>query len=160
MWRLLLCGVVLIIVSTAEAEKAKIPISVSRMGDDAAGALFADALTQEISHSTVYRPMANGIENQGVRYYIELVTLAVSGQTQASDRKSVISVVIQQMGQPNSFPVAELWYHKAFVVTRSTTSSFAKELIKDMGATYCNVIKNSVGNCPPEKLDPKLNSSP
>jgi hypothetical protein len=45
-----------------------------------------------------------------------------------------VSVVIEEMGLPNSFPVPYKWYHKAVVVDQKTVDKTAKEIWTHDGA--------------------------
>ncbi len=145
---------VLLLVSGSMAQDRKIPVSVSRMGKDKVGSLLVAALNRELSQSNRYQPMpAQGID-QGLRFYIEVATADVTDGGQKRDNRSAVSVVIEDMGLPSSFPVATKWYHKVLVVDQKTTSKIAKELLEDMNARWCNYIKSSVGGCPKETLYP------
>jgi hypothetical protein len=56
------------------------------------------------------------------------------------------------MGFPNSYPVSTMWYHKVIVVDRQTVDKSAKDFLDNIDASYCNLMKNSVGGCPKEKF--------
>jgi hypothetical protein len=140
----------------AAQERQIIPVSVSRAGKDQVGLLFLAALNRELSHSLRHGPMPANPTNKGLRFYIELVTVDVAENEQQRGNRSAVSVVIEEMGLPNSFPVPNKWYHKAFVVDQNTVDKTAKELIEDMDARWCRYPKNSIGGCPKEKLEPTM----
>jgi hypothetical protein len=96
----------------------------------------------------------NGIE-KGFRFYVEFITIDAADAAPEQGKRSLVSVVIEDMGRPDSFPVADMWYHKAIVVNRQMVNETANELLENMGARWCNYIKNSVGGCPREKFEPK-----
>jgi hypothetical protein len=138
------------------AQDSKIPISVAHTGKDEVGAQFAEALSRQISASTHYKPMpAAGTEN-GLRFYVDLITLDSATALAQQGKRSAISVVVEDMGLPNSFPVPNMWYHKVIVVDSRDVENLAKTLLEDMDARWCRQLKNSVGGCPKEKLDPKV----
>jgi hypothetical protein len=152
MSRLSLATFAFLIVCTSVAQRTKIPVSVSRTGEDQVGSRFVAALNRELGHSIGYERMPAAGTNQGLRFYIELATVDVTEDGQKPGTKSAISVVIEEMGRPNSFPVAAMWYHKIVVVDQQTADTIARELIYDMDARWCNTIKSSIGRCPKEKL--------
>src|SRR5438874_8573505 len=92
--------------------------------------------------------------NTGLRFYVELATVDVAEDSRGLGNRSAVSVVVQDMGLPNTFPVSSIWYHKVIVVNRQTTDKFAKELVEDLDARWCKTIKSSVDGCPKEKLSP------
>ena len=96
--------------------------------------------------------MPTEVSKSGLRFYVEFISVDVAEAASEQGKRSVVSVVIQDMGLPNSFPVADMWYHKAIVVDRQTVDKIAKDLLEDMDARWCSYIKNSVGGCPKEKL--------
>jgi hypothetical protein len=71
-----------------------------------------------------------------------------------ADRSSAASVVVEQMGLPNSWPVSIMWYHKVFLVKGDQLDELAQQFISDMNAHWCHYIKSSVGNCPKESIPP------
>ncbi len=87
---------------------------------------------------------------KGLRFYIELATVTVGD----GHDTSAVSVVVEDMGLPNSFPVATKWYHKILLVNSRTSDALARQLLKDIEAHWCNTIHNSIGNCPKELLPP------
>ena len=96
-------------------------------------------------------------ENEkGFRFFVELATVDVADDAHEKGKRSAVSVIVEEMGRPNSFPVSNLWYHKVIVVNRRLVDSTAKELLEDIDARWCSSIKNSVGGCPPEKLEPRI----
>jgi hypothetical protein len=139
---------------TSIAQQRRIPVSVSRTGEDQVGAVFVAALNREISHSTKYVLMPGEGATAGLRFYLELATIDVAEDSQGLGKRSAVSVVAQDMGLPNTFPVSSIWYHKVIVVNRQTTDKFAKELVEDLDARWCKTIKSSVDGCPKEKLSP------
>jgi len=82
----------------------------------------------------------------------ELATVDLADNDQQRGKSSAVSIVIEDMGLPYSFPVATKWYHKVVVVDRKTADKIAKELIEDMKARWCSYFKSSVDGCPNEKL--------
>ncbi len=92
--------------------------------------------------------------DKGLRFYIEVATVDVARDEQERDKRSAVSVVIEDMGLPNSFPVSTKWYHKVLVGEQKTADNLAKELIEDLDARWCSYLKNSNGGCPKEKLYP------
>jgi hypothetical protein len=98
---------------------------------------------------------SDGVKS-GLRFYIELITVDPADNGPEQAKRSVASVVIQDFGIPNSYPVADMWYHKVIVVDKDTADTIAKELLEDMDARWCSYIKNSTGGCPKEKFPPML----
>ena len=138
------------------AQQSRTPVSLSRVGQDQVGALFQTALKQELAHSTRYIPRhAEGAKGK-FEFDIELVTLDISDSEAQEGRRSVVSVVIEDFGLPNSYPVPDMWYHKVIVVDKDTVGRLAKDLLDDMEARWCSYIKDSVGGCPKEKLYPQI----
>jgi len=135
------------------AQDQKTPVSVGHTGKDEVGSLFVGAFNRQLSHSARYEPM-KGLET-GFRFYVSFVTLDPSDNSPEQGRRSVVSVVIEDMGRPNSLPVAEMWYHKVVVVKRQTVDETAKQLLEDMDARWCRTIRNATGGCPAEKFDPR-----
>jgi hypothetical protein len=127
-----------------------IPVSVSRTDEDKVGTLFLSAFNRELSQSTTYQPMFPAGMHKGLRFYVELATIAVGD----GHNTSAVSVVVEDMGLPSSYPVATKWYHKLVLIDPKTTDTVAQELVEDIAARWCNTIKNSVGNCPREKIPP------
>jgi len=140
----------LLLSSLSMAQPHKIPVSVLRTGDDKVGSLFVAALNREVSRSTIYAPTPREGNEKGLRFYIELATVTVGD----GHDTSAVSVVVEDMGLPNSFPVATKWYHKILLVNSKTSDALARELVQDIEAHWCNTIRNSVGNCPKELLPP------
>jgi hypothetical protein len=150
MYRLRIALFGLLVASTSTAQQRKIPVSVLRTGDDKVGTLFVSALNRELSRSTTHQPMSPQGIDKGLRFYIELATIAVD----EGHDTSAVSVVVEDMGLPSSFPVATKWYHKVVLVGPKTAETVAQELVADIDAHWCNSIKSSIGNCPKEKLPP------
>jgi hypothetical protein len=156
MTRLIAVVFVLLIPCASSAQERRIPVSVSRTGQDQVGSLFAAALKRELSHSKQYEPMFTGGINTGFRLYVDLITVDVADKELEQGKRSVVSIVIQDFGLPNSYPVANMWYHKVVVVDKNAVGEIAKDLLEDMNARWCNYIKNSVVGCPKEKLYPQI----
>jgi hypothetical protein len=148
------CG--LLLASGSMAQEGKIPVSVSRTGEDRIGSLFVAALNRELSNSIRYQPMPSEGIDKGLRFYVELATVRLGDTEQGRNKKSAVSVVVEDMGLPSSFPVATKWYHKVVVVDETTTVTVVKQLLKDMDARWCNYIRSSVGGCPKEILYPTM----
>jgi hypothetical protein len=143
---------ILIVPFTAKAQTGKTPVSVAHIGQDSVGALFVEAFEQKLSHSTRYE-LAKG-PAKGFEFYVDVITTDAGDIATEQGKSSVVSVVIEDMGLPNSFPVANMWYHKAFVVDRQDAEKIAEELLEDIDAGWCRYIKNFVAGCPKEKLEP------
>jgi hypothetical protein len=150
MKQLFLVSLVLLASLTAAAQQRKIPVSVAHTGKDQVGSLFVDAFNRELARSSGYEPMSEG--EKGFRFFVEFATVDVADAAAETGKRSAISVVIQQMGLPNSFPVADLWYHKVILVNRSTADATAKDLLEDLTAGWCRTYRNSVDGCPHEKF--------
>jgi hypothetical protein len=140
----------LLVASASMAQERKIPVSVSRTGQDRVGTLFLSAFNRELSQSTTFQPMSPAGMPKGLRFYVELATIAVDD----GHNTSALSVVVEDMGLPSSYPVATKWYHKLVLIDPKTTDSVAQGLVEDIAAHWCNTIRNSVGNCPREKIPP------
>jgi hypothetical protein len=151
---LLVVSVTLLFPFALAAPERKTPVSVAHGGQDKVGSLFVEAFNRELSHSLRYSPM-NGAE-EGFRLYMELMTVDAADSGPEQGKKSVMSVVIEEMGQPNSFPVPDMWYHKVIVVKRGEVDQIAKDLLDDMDARLCSYSKNSNGGCTKEKFEPKI----
>jgi hypothetical protein len=145
---------VLLIPFANAAQERKTPVSVSHTGKDQVGTLFAEAFGRALSHSALYEPLSGN--ESGFRFYVDLTTVDAADTVPERGKRSVVSVVIQDMGLPNSFPVADMWYHKVIIVNRRQVEETAKKLLEDMDARWCSYIRNSVGGCPKEKLEPHL----
>jgi hypothetical protein len=153
---LLLLVLVFLIPITAAAQRQKTPVSVDRWGKDQVGELFQAAFKRQLSHSTSYRPLTGA--DKGFRLFVNFITVAIPSARPDHGEDSAISVVIEQMGLPNSFPVSTTWYHKLIVVNRSSVDAPAKDLLEDMAARWCSHIKNFIGGCPKETFEPKIMS--
>jgi hypothetical protein len=152
MMRAMIALFVLLIPCSGAAQQRKIPVSVSQVGHDQVGSLFATAFKQDLSHSARYEFMRTEVSKSGLRFYVEFITVDAADGASDQGKRSVISVVIQDMGLPNSFPVANMWYHKVIVVDRQTVGKISNELLEDMDARWYSYIKNSAASCPKEKL--------
>jgi hypothetical protein len=150
--RLLSLGLALLAPFVATAQAGRTPVSVGHIGQDPVGTLFVEAFQQKLSHSTRYELMKGPVK--GFEFYVDIITTDAGDIATEQAKSSVVSVVIEDMGLPNSFPVANMWYHKAFVVDRQDAEKTAEELLEDMDAGWCRYIKNSVAGCPEEKLEP------
>jgi hypothetical protein len=73
-----------------------------------------------------------------------------AGNGQEAGNRSAVSLVIEDMGLPNSDPVSENWYHKVALVDHKMTDRIAKELVEDLDARWCSHLESSVGGCPKE----------
>jgi hypothetical protein len=149
--------VALLIASSSRAQHAKTPVSIGHSGKDQVGSLFVEAFDREIERSHTYERM--GENEKGFRLYVDFITVDASEAPGGKGKRSVVSVVIQEMGRADSFPVPDMWYHKVITVNRPEVDATAKELLDDISARWCNYIKNSVGGCPNEKFEPKLSGS-
>jgi hypothetical protein len=156
MLRLIAVILAVLIPSASLAQEQRIPVSVSRSGQDQVGSLFATALKQELLRSTRYALSDPGKIKNGLRFYIDLITVDPAESETERGKRCVVSVVIQDFGLPNSYPVADMWYHKVIVVDRNAVAKTAKELLEDMDARRCKYVKNAVGGCPKEKFPPRL----
>jgi hypothetical protein len=154
MKRKLVAALALLIASAVAAQERKTPVSVAHTGKDEVGTLFAAAFNRQLSHSPLYEPMNEN--EKGFRFYVSLITIDTADTTAAQGTRSAVSVVIQDMGRPDSFSVPEMWYNKLIVVNRRQVDETAKKLLEDMYAGWCNTIRNSVVGCPKEQFEPKL----
>ena len=138
------------------AQASRTPVYLSRTGQDSVGVLFEAALKQELSHSTHYtQPHAEGAKSK-FKFEIELATVDVADDKAEQGKRSVVSVVIEDFGLPNSYPVATMCYHKVIVVDKDSVSKLAKDLLDDMEARWCSTIHDSILGCPKEKFYPQL----
>ena len=130
-----------------------VPVYLSHDGRDEIGIKFVSDLRRELSKSDRLRDSTSDLTGQGLRFYVDVSTLDVStgGRVQ-----SVGSIVIEEMGLPNSYPVASKWYHKVILLEPDKVGELARELLLDMDARWCRTIKNSLGGCPKEFLAPIL----
>lgn len=60
--------------------------------------------------------------------------LTVADDGQEGGKKSAVSVVVESMGFPNSYPVPDMWYHKIFVVDQKTADRIAKDFLENLDA--------------------------
>ena len=130
----------------------RIPVYISHVGEDGAGAQFVAAVERTLSRSEKYRLGVPGTDEHGFQLYVDLLTLDADSKNVGAS--SVASVVIEEWGLPNSWPVLYMWYHKVFPVEGSRADETARQFLADMDAHWCNHIKSSVGNCPRETLNP------
>ena len=141
---------------TSFAQESRTPVSVSHIGQDSVGSLFEVALKQELSRSSRYMPRNSEAVKTKPEFFIELSTVDVADNKSEQGKRSVVSVVIEDFGRPDSYPVATMWYHKVVVVDKDSVGTLAKDLLYDMDARWCSYIKNSIGGCPKEKFYPPL----
>ena len=157
MWKPVVAVLALLIPCVGMAQDRRIPVSVSRTGVDQVGALFVVAFKRELSQSARYAPMPPHGVSEGTRFFVELATIDVEGSSETGrGKRSAISVVVEVMGEPGSFPVPSMWYHKIFLADRQDVHSLAKTLLEDIDARWCSNIRNSPGGCPKENLSPTL----
>ena len=149
--------VLLLVPRASFAQESRIPVHESHTGKDSVGSMFAEALRRALTHSTRYVPKYSEQTQNKFELYVELVSVDVAENKSGDEgKRSVVSVVIEEFGLPNSYPVATMWYHKVIVVDKNAVGTVAKDLLDDMDARWCNYIKNSVGGCPREKFYPRL----
>jgi hypothetical protein len=148
--------VLLLVPRAISAQESRIPVHVSHSGKDSVGSMFEQALKRALTHSTKYMPKYSEQEQNKFELYLELVSVDVAENKSEEGKKSVVSVVIEEFGLPNTYPVATMWYHKVIAVDKNLVGTVAKDLLDDMDARWCNYIKNSVGGCPKEKFYPQL----
>ena len=151
---LLTAVLVLLAPSVATAQQGRLPVWVSHTGKDQVGSHFVETFNRELSHSTVYEPGGAGLK--GPQFYAEFISIDPSEGGSERDHRSIVSVVIEEMGFPNGYPVEVMWYHKVIVVNRQTADETAKALLQDMDARWCQYNKNSIGGCPAEKFEPRI----
>lgn len=156
MMRPIVLLVVLLIPCATFAQESRIPVHVSHIGQDSVGLRFDEALKQELTRSARYAPKYSAQAKNKFELYVELISVDVAENKSDEGKKSIISVVIEEFGLPNSYPVATMWYHKVLVVKMETVGTTAEDLLYDMDARWCSYIKNSVGTCPKEKFYPQL----
>jgi hypothetical protein len=156
MVRLIAIFFVLLVPHAGFAQQSRTPVYVSHTGQDRVGSLFEAALKQELSRSTRYVPRHYEGTKTKFEFHIDLSTVDVADNRSEEGKRSVVSVVIEDFGLPNSYPVATMWYHKLIVVDKNSVGTVAKDLLDDMDARWCNHIKSSVGGCPKEKFYPQL----
>lgn len=138
------------------AQESRIPVHVSYTGKDSVGSMFDEALKRALTHSTRYVPKYSEQAHNKIELYVEMVSVDVAENKSDDGKRSVISVVIEEFGLPNSYPVATMWYHKVIVVDKTSVGTVGNDLLEDMNARWCNYHKNSVGGCPKEKFYPQL----
>ena len=154
MERIFVVAVALLIPLAAAAQPLKTPVSLGHTGKDQVGSLFVEAFSRQLSRSPRYESMSES--EKGFRFFVDFITVDAADMTPEKGKRSAVSVVIEQMGLPNSFPVADMWYHKIIVVDRRTVDATAKELLEDMTARWCSYLKDSVGGCAKKRFEPKL----
>jgi hypothetical protein len=127
-------------------------VSVADIGKDPVGTLFVKTFERDITLSARYELIKGPVK--GFQFYVDILTTDAGDAAAEQGKRSVVSVVIEDMGLPDSFPVANMWYHKAFIVDRRSADQIAGELLEDLDAGWCRYIKNSIAGCPKEKLEP------
>ncbi len=152
-------------VGTVAQQVVKTPVSVTRTGNDEVGSLLVAAVNQELSKSARYEligdepvsdsaklglKVSDAPKKKGLELFIELATADVASNEQKRGSTSAISIVIESMGLPNSWPVPSMWYHKIVITNRETINTIAKQFVIDMDAHWCNSMMSSVGGCPKE----------
>jgi hypothetical protein len=147
-----LLAIILIAQSAGLGEKPKIPVSIDHKGDDSVGILFESALKQEISVSSRYRLLQDAKDNHELRFYVQILTDDRAEAKSTAGKSSSVSIVIEAMGFPNSYPVPDMWYHKLISVNRRDVPRMAKLFLEDMEASWCNEIKDSALGCPKQKF--------
>jgi hypothetical protein len=120
---------VLLVPFTGFSQEARTWVYVSRAGQDLIGSRFEAALKDELSRSTRFRPRYSEGAKTKFEFHIDLGTVDVSDVKEEQGKKSVVSVVIEESGLPNSYPVATMWYHKVIVVDKDSVSRVAKDLL-------------------------------
>jgi hypothetical protein len=140
--------------ASKQAARSAVPVYVTHAGQDATRVQFVDAVKRALSQSDKYK-LANpndSAHERGFRLYLDIATLDVASTT--AEHPSVASVVIEEMGLFNSWPVPFMWYHKTFLVKANRLDELAQQFVADMDAHWCNHIKSSIGNCPKESISP------
>jgi len=140
-------------VSSKGIFNSKTLVYVSHHGEDRTGTQFLAAVKQELSKSSEFEvAYSEAYVQKRLRFYMEISTIEATPDR--SGNLSAVSVVIENMGLPNSYPVRFKWYHKVFLVETSKVNEMSRQFVADMGAHWCNTITNAVGNCPKELLFP------
>lgn len=156
MTQLIAVVLALLVPNASFAQESRTPVYVSHNGQDRLGLLFELALKQELSRSARFMPQHSESEKTKLEFHIDLITVDVAENKSEQGKRSIVSVVIEDFGLPNSFPVASMWYHKVLVVDKDSVGMVAKDLLYDMDARWCSYIKNSLGGCPKEKFQRPL----
>lgn len=156
MMRLIAIFLVLLVPCASFPQGSRTPVYVSHTGQDRVGSLFEAALKQELSRSARYAPQHSEEAKAQLEFHIDLSTVDVADNKSEQGKRSVVSVVIEDFGLPNTYPVETMWYHKVIVVNKDSVGAVAKDLLYDMDARWCGYIHNFVGGCPKEKLEPHL----
>jgi hypothetical protein len=89
-------------------------------------------------------------------FCVDLSSVYTTDIASEKGKRFVISVVIQDMGLPNNYPVPGMWHHKVIVVNRRQVDEIAKRLLEDVDARWCSYAHNFVGGCPKETSEPHL----
>jgi hypothetical protein len=149
---------------TVAQQLMKVPVSVSRKGNDEVGARLLAAINQELSTSTTDslrrdEPLSHSAklrfkvsdapEKRGLEFFIEWQRLML--QRTNRNMEALPPYPSSSMGLPNSWPVPDAWYHKIVITKREAIKLIAKQFVTDMDAHWCNTIKSSVGGCPEEQ---------
>jgi hypothetical protein len=129
----------------------KIPVVIMGNGKDQVGSLFVSALKECLSHSANYKPVRTGPHQKGLEFYVQLKSVDITDSSAPTNARSAISILIEEMGGSGSYPVPTKWYHKAFIVDRSTVNKIAELFFRDMDISFCN-LNRSAGPCAAELL--------
>ena len=130
-----------------------IPVFLSHEGTDGVGTQFMKEVRHELSKSKRFKLSSSDVPGQGLRFYVDVSTMDVSTGNRSH---SVASLVIEEMGLPNSYPVPSLWYHKLILLEANRLSDVASQFLLDMDARWCRTIKDTSGGCPKEMLPPVI----
>ena len=129
-----------------------IPVYIDTRGvRDETGQQFIVALKRALSESQGHDLGAADVDDRRLQFLLQLVTIDPGPNTKAANM-SFASITIEEMYRPNSYPVATMWYHKAFLLDHSKLDEIARQFVSDMDAHWCNYIKSSVGNCSKESI--------
>ena len=149
------CVLAILVCSTSFAQtpaerplRSKTEIYVTHTDHDRSGMRFAAAVKRALLKSGRYQVREDGGYYKGFKQYVEMSSLEVSPTI------SAVSVVIEDMGMPNSYPVSEMWYHKLFLVEPNRIDEMAAIFVEDIDASWCRHNHNYVANCPKELIEP------
>lgn len=144
----------LLVAQSTALGQPKMPIYMTHIGNHQTGMRFESAFEKEISRSARYTLKTTDEHSQGPRFYIEFLTGDWADCESAAGESSVVSIVVETMGLPNSYPVPDKWYHKLIKVDRKDVPRTAALVLEDIDLSWCNNITNSGMACPKEKLSP------
>jgi len=132
-----------------------IPVYIDPRGvRDETGQQFLLALKRALSESQGHDLGAADVDDRRLQFFLQLVTIDLARPDYQGCQHVVRVITIEEMYRPNSYPVATMWYHKAFLLDHSKLDEIARQFVSDMDAHWCNHIKSSVGNCPKESIPP------